>query len=179
MHLSLIAAWAEKLQSSSALQQVLRTPPEFGALNQKHAEVHRRAKKSGAPAPHQYVGDLTELVVQGIPTTLKPRAVEVDAESPVYLKFGGAFEGGEEELSLLSDTSTAIPHVKVIDHTLYKVMPFSNAPLVHFSNALLEYFRIPAPICASCGACLESVAPEWRRIVGGREQHSPSFFLLV
>lgn len=70
-------------------------------------------KTSAERAPHQLVGDLEDLVVHGIPTVLQPGPVAVDASSPEEDRMGGAFEGGDQELSFLDDVTTAIPRVEV------------------------------------------------------------------
>lgn len=70
-------------------------------------------KASAERAPHQLVGDLEDLVVHGIPTVLQPGPVAVDASSPEEDRMGGAFEGGDQELSFLDDVTTAIPRVEV------------------------------------------------------------------
>ena len=107
------AAWAEKLGSSSALQHILRNPPAFGCLRREREEPTRATKSSAEPAPHQLVRDLEDLVVHGIPTALQPGPVAVDASSPEEDRMGGAFEGGDQELSFLDDVTTAIPRVEV------------------------------------------------------------------
>lgn len=109
-----IAAWAEKLGSSSALQHTLRNPPAFGCLRREREDPNRVTKPSAEPAAHQLlVRDLEELVVQGIPTVLQPGPVAVDASSPEEDRMGGAFEGGDQERSFLDDVTTAIPRVEV------------------------------------------------------------------
>lgn len=107
------AAWAEKLGSSSALQHTLRSPPAFGYLRREREEHNRVTKVSSPPARHQLVRDLEDLVVQGIPAVLKPGPVALDAGSLEEDRMGGAFEGGDQELSFLDDVTTAIPRVEV------------------------------------------------------------------
>lgn len=70
-------------------------------------------KASAAPARHQLVRDLEDLVVQGIPAVLKPGPVALDEGNPEEDRMGGAFEGGDQELSFLDDVTTAIPRVEV------------------------------------------------------------------
>lgn len=108
-----IAAWAEKLGSSSVLQHTLRNPPAFGSLSREREEPNGVTKPSAEPAPRELVRDLEDLVVQGIPTLLQRGAIAVDASSREEDRMGGAFEGGDQELSFLDDVTTAIPRVEV------------------------------------------------------------------
>lgn len=95
------------------MQHVLRTPPAFGVLRRKRDETRRRTITTAVTESRQFVEALAALVVRGIPATLQRRPVAVNAGIKEEQRLGGAFEGGDEELSFLDDVSTAIPHVEV------------------------------------------------------------------
>lgn len=95
------------------MQRALRTPPAFGALRRNRGDIAEKAASTGLHGYHELVGELANLVVQGIPTTLQQNNAVAEAGKGEDEQMGGAFEGGNEELVLLEDISTAVPHVEV------------------------------------------------------------------
>lgn len=91
----------------------MRTPLAFGALRRNRGNIGKKATSTGLHRYDELVGELANLVLQGIPTTLQQNTAVADEGKGEDEQMGGAFEGGNEELVLLEDISTAVPHVEV------------------------------------------------------------------